>query len=98
MESTPPNPSLTSYFWDPQTEAYEGDIDDYPFICREHGFAGDTYCLDCYYEEIGEPRPQPQTQGIGGPISPSDSGSTPVAEWSPPAALGLGGPVQGLLN
>ena len=63
MESTPgPNPLLTSYFWDPQTEAYEGDIDDYPFICREHGFAGDTYCLDCYYEEIGEPRPQPQTQ------------------------------------
>ena len=43
MESTPgPNLSLTSYRWDPQTESYAGDIDDFPFICREHGFAGGT--------------------------------------------------------
>ena len=61
MESTQgPHPSLTSYFWDPKTESYEGDIDDFPFICRQHGFAGDTPCLACYYEEIGEPQPQTQ--------------------------------------
>ena len=64
MESTlGPNPSLTAYRWDPQTESYAGDIDDFPFICRKHGFAGGTECLDCLdcsYEEIGEPRLQPQ--------------------------------------
>ena len=62
MESTPgPNLSLTAYRWDPQTESYAGDIDDFPFICREHGFAGGTDCPDCSYEEeFGEPRPQPQ--------------------------------------
>ena len=37
-----------------------GDIDDFPFICREHGFAGGTECPDCSYEEFGEPRFQPQ--------------------------------------
>ena len=69
--------------------SYAGDIDDFPFICREHGFAGGTECPDCSYEEFGEPRFQPR---IGGTISPSDSGSAPVASpdssGAPPAVPG----------
>lgn len=48
---------MLSYWWDPETETYNGDIDDYPCICRIHGYAGQEDCPECLHEESGDPRP-----------------------------------------
>ena len=44
-------PNYGDIFWDPDTQEYAGDIDDYPFICRRHGYAGQGDCKSCLREE-----------------------------------------------
>ena len=42
--------TIEYYLWDPETDTREWGIDEFPFVCRRHGFAGHAECPECVHE------------------------------------------------
>ena len=47
-----------SISWCPETHEYAGSIEDFPFICRRHGYAGQGDCKICLWENGEIPYPK----------------------------------------